>query len=297
MKKIFTLIVVALFATTTFAQKTFRIRIHKNDNSITGFMLSDVDSLTFAKKEVPPTQSMEIKLANTTPANTLYTITPSNDDFDYYQFIVSEESYNIIKEKYGSLFEHDKEWWKALAEYNTGITWKDVMKTLVSKGEKTFNSSNTILSLRPNSKYCIYAYGIDTENVAVTSDITEYWFTTPNVEISDNVLEITNVTPEKKAFIVNVSTSNDDPYVVTYQTAESFNNLVNEQGSEEAALDQMIYITTNYGGYGDMVHNGRQEVRLENLDSGTEYVIFVFGYKYGARNTEYKKINATTLSN
>ncbi|MDD7258411.1 MAG: hypothetical protein PUH24_09140 [Prevotellaceae bacterium] len=296
MKKIFTFIAVVLLATATFAQENFRIRIHKSDRTMIGFMLSDVDSLTFAKKEVAPKQNLVITLGEVTPAEAMYTIKPSSNDFDYYQFIVSEDSYNLIKEQYGSLFEHDKAWWTAMAEYSPGSTWEDVMKQQVVKGEDTFESSAIISSLKPNSRYCIYAYGIDTNTAKVITDVAELWFTTPQVKMSDNVLEITNVNPEKEAFVVNVTASNNDPYVVTFQTAESFNKLVAQLESEEAAVDKMVDTQTSYGGYGNMVHQGGQEVRLENLKPGTEYVIFVFGYEYGARTTGYKKFVATTLS-
>ncbi|MDD7318238.1 MAG: hypothetical protein SOZ80_08895 [Prevotella sp.] len=295
MKKIFTLIAAAIFATTTFAQEDrIRVRVHTNDGKISGFMLSDIDSLTFAKKQVVQKETLTIKTNEVTPTSASYTITPSSDDFKYYQFIVSQSTYDLIMSQYsGSLFNHDKAWWEAQAEYS-GATWKDILKQQVTSGTQTFESASIISSLKPKTRYCVYAYGIDTETAEMTTDIVEYWFETPDVAMSDNVLEIVSVTPEVYAFTVNVTATNNDPYVVTYQRASSFNNLVAQEGSEEAAIDKMIDVQTSYGGYGSMVHNGSQTVRLENLDSNTEYVILAFGYDSGKRTTEYKKYLSTT---
>lgn len=295
MKKIFTFIAVALFATASLAQENFRIRIHKNDGTVSGFMLSDVDSLTFAKKPVVPKQSFTITLGEVTPVKATYTITPSSNDFEYYHFLVSQESYDLIEVQYGSFYDHDRAWWTAMTEYGGGMSWQDYMKQLVTTGEKTFESSSIIANLKPNSRYCIYTYAIDTKTAKPTTEITELWFDTPKVGASANELDIVSVTPETNAFVVNVTATNNDPYVVTFQTNESFKDLVSRLGSEEAAVDKMIDTQTGYGGYGAMVHQGSKAVRLENLKADKEYVVFVFGYEYGARTTAYRKYISTTL--
>lgn len=293
MKKIFTLVVVALMATTAFAQDNYRVRIHKKDKTVAGYMLSDVDHINFAPKAVAPKETLTIKLGDNDPDHATYQIVPSSDELNYYQFMVSEESYGIIKDQYGTLTDHDQAWWSNLASGNEGVTWQDVMRQSVSKGTQSFDSNDLIKPLMPNTRYCIYAYGIDPETAKVLTDVTELWFTTPGVEMSKNELDIKSVTSGPDGLTVEMTATNDDPYVVTYQTYESFKKKVTDEGSEEAAVDKMISVQTKYGGYGSMVHTGSQKVLIPNLKDQTEYIVLAFGYKYGVRTTKYYRYITT----
>ena len=287
MKKIFILVVVALMATTVFAQDDYRVRIHKKNGKVTGYMLSDIDHLNFESKTVVPKENLTINLGENEPDHATYQIVPSSDELNYYQFMVSEETYGVVKDQYGTLTDHDQAWWAYLASNHEGATWKDVMKQSVSKGTQSFDSNAIINPLQPNTRYCIYAYGIDPETAKVLTDVTEFWFTTPSVEMSQNELTIKSVVSGSDGLTVEMTTTNNDPYVVTFQTSESFEKLVANEGSEEAAVDRMIRVQTMYGGYD--IHNGDKKVLLSNLRNNTEYVVFAFGYNHGVRTTEYRK--------
>lgn len=283
MKKYFVLAIATMLFATSFAQtNNYRLRVHKKNRTVEGISLSEVDSISFKKKQPTNPTPFTIEVSDLTASNGKYTITPEDQTMSYYQFLVSEVSYNTILDEYGSLIKHDQEWCQFLASQVGGTTWQDGMKAFLKTGTNTFETSAIIGNLKPASKYKIYCYGVDPNTCQAITDVLIYDFTTPTATQSDNVITVSNITPKNNAVDVTITTTNNDQYFVSAQTKENMTRWIEREGSLEGAVSNVIDILTNYGGgLQNNLFRGSQTITMTASEADTDYVLIVCGYDNG----------------
>ena len=281
MKKSLIISMLLLLSATMSAQDVTKMIVHKSDNSTVTFQVSDVDSITFETTSLNPDQlQLSCEVTELTPVHATYVITANQDQDSYYQFMMSEDTYNTMIERYGSLQDHDQAWWTELSTYYENTSWEDIMRTFLVKGTQTFQSEEVISSLSPSTTYVIYYYGLD-ENGDMTTEIGETRFTTPAPQVSDNSFTISQVTPIAGGVSFKVTPTTNDTYFVTAQTKSAVNNRLNSGMTMRQVAQDFINTLSNYGDITQYLHNGEETITEQCSLDNTDYVIIVCGYDGG----------------
>lgn len=294
MKKTLLLSLMLMISVSLLAQEVQQIVIHKKDKTQQVLDIADIDSITFNTVELNPDElRLSCEIDELTPIHATYTIKANQDQDSYYQFIMSEETYNAMIERYGNLQDHDQAWWTELSTYYENTSWEDVMRMFLNKGTQTFQSEDIISVLAPNTTYVIYYYGLD-ENGNMTTEIGETRFTTPAPQESDNTFTISDVMPIQGGVRFHVTPTNSDTYFATAQTKNAVNNRLNSGMTMREIAQEFINTISAYGDVSQCLHSGEEDITVNCSLENTDYVIIVCGYNGGV-STDVETADFRTL--
>lgn len=260
MKKFLLSAMLLISSTSIFAQETTQLVLHMKDKTETVISLSELDSITFRTPADDGELSLTCTIDELTPSHATYTIHANQSNDAYYQFMMSESTYNAMIEQYGNLQNHDQAWWTELAKYKENATWEDIMHMQMVYGTKTFQSEEIINSLEPQTSYVIYYYGID-DNGNITTEIGTKKFTTPKPSESANSFTISDIEVNYGSVLFTVTPKNNDKYFASAQPAQMVNDrLANGMTMREIAQN-VINVQANYNpNFEDMIYTGEQRI-------------------------------------
>lgn len=263
-------------------------------------LLFGADNVVAGMAKAQATTQAEVKDAFTINvsdvAQTSATISfvPKDPTLKYYYFVVPEASREMMINQYGSIPAADKDYLSYCAEsanYDLDFYLQQVLVSgSITKDARDITQTN----LTPNTKYYAYCYGMNTRGEA-TTDVYEQMFTTLDVTPSENVISCTVTQTYKDGCDVNVTTTNDDPYLLQIQTKEVWDRyLSNNNGDAKAAATEIIRLA-----YGDSAAAytfvGNYTGKLETHSSDTDCVVIACGYNAGV-TTDVQTVEFKTLA-
>lgn len=168
-----------------------------------------------------------------------------------------------------------------------GKTTEEAIAEMCVVGDNT-----TEWLLDPNTDYVAYACTIN-EEVLINCELALLEFTTGDVLMSDNKIELTVKDVTGTSATIDVSTSNNDFYVVAVGSPKLFSGLTDDEAVDAYIASNLMYCDM-------MMTRGDKEQVMPDLVPNTEYVAFAFGYyRYSdgyVRTSSPVKVNFTTTS-
>lgn len=168
-----------------------------------------------------------------------------------------------------------------------GMTTEEAIAEMCVVGDNT-----TEWLLDPNTDYVAYACTIN-EEVLINCELALLEFTTGDVLMSDNKIELTVKDVTGTSATIDVSTSNNDFYVVAVGSPKLFSGLTDDEAVDAYIASNLMYCDM-------MMTRGDQQQVMTDLVPNTEYVAFAFGYyRYSdgyVRTSSPVKVNFTTTS-
>ncbi len=294
MRKILLSAMLLISSTSIFAQETTQLVLHMKDKTETVISLSELDSITFRTPADDGKLSLTCTIDELTPSHATYTIHANQSNDAYYQFLMSESTYNAMIEQYGNLQNHDQAWWTELSKYYENATWEDVMRMQMVYGTKTFQSEEIIRSLEPQTNYVIYYYGID-DNGNMTTEIGTKKFTTPKPGESANTFTISDIEVSYGSVSFNVTPTNNDRYFASAQNVKMVNDRLAAGKTMREIAQEVINVQATYNpDFEDMIYTGEQRIECGCSLEDTDYIIMVCGYDGGV-TTDVTTANFHTL--
>lgn len=294
MKKIifFALALCASITASAQENSSKQMYIHMKSGEVMKIACDDIDSLTFNDSEKPQELGFNIEVTDVKGTSIAYTITPTDEEANYFFDMLYRDKYETEKANYGgSIFGFDKAYYEWIASMY-GETWYDFMLKFMSQGTQNIKIDPYDNTLRWNREYVIYCYGIN-EDGTQSTPTTEKVVKTAEPIPSDNVItvEISDIT--STGININTKTTNDDQYFMTAQEKSKVDLFEDDDELAYSLLTQLMYSTFVFKN-GDFSGSDG----YNNLKADTDYVLVVFGYDddYGP-STAYQKIEFHTLPN
>lgn len=160
------------------------------------------------------------------------------------------------------------------------VSFEDTMEYYTRSGE----SDKEWTELLAQMQYTIVAYPLNEDGVVIGEPTVAEVTTGSVVEKSDNVLTISVDNLTAYSATLNVSTTNDDPYIALELNPEVFEGMSDEE--------TMNYILSMYY-WGQDVYGDYTE-ELTDLTPETEYTIYAFGVEDNQYTTELWTYKFTT---
>ena len=161
-----------------------------------------------------------------------------------------------------------------------GVSFEDTMEYYTRSGE----SDKEWTELLGHMQYTIVAYPLNEDGVVIGEPTVAEVTTGSVVEKSDNVLTISVDNLTAYSATLNVSATNDDPYIALELNPEVFEGMSDEE--------TMNYILSMYY-WGQNVYGDYTE-ELTDLTPETEYTIYAFGVEDNQYTTELWTYKFTT---
>lgn len=158
-----------------------------------------------------------------------------------------------------------------------GVSFEDTMRYYALSGESDKEWTDRIGRMQ----YTIVAYPLNEDGVVIGEPTVAEVMTGSDVEKSDNVLTISVDNLTAYSATLNVSATNDDPYIALELNPEVFEGMSDEE--------TMNYILSMYYSGQDVYGDYTEE--LTDLTPETEYTIYAFGVEdnqYTTRLWTYK---------
>ncbi len=233
-------------------------------------------SATTLKKEVA-TDEFTIDVSDITKTTASVKFTPKDNKMTYYCYVVPETDRTTMIDMYGSIQKSDLEYLKYSAS-SIGYDLSEYLSYVLVSGTKTYDTRDLIqTSLEPGTKYYAYCYGMEKDGTFTTA-VYEKEFTTEAVQPSENVITCNVVKTYTDGCDVKVTTTNNDPYIVTTQTAEVWQRYLNNNNGDKVAAAKEI-LRISYGGYADSyTYTGDHDIRINTRSENTDCVLIVCGY-------------------
>lgn len=157
-----------------------------------------------------------------------------------------------------------------------------VAATTAKKG----NFTETVEFGWPNEPGLGYAFAINEEGIAI-SELSFGEFTVGEPPLSDNDIELSVTDIEARSANINVTASNEDPYVLFYDKAAAYEGLSDDE-IIESILSLGLIEVSNRTRYSDVTEP------MTGLTRETEYIVCAFGYNGGIATTGLTKTTFTT---
>lgn len=161
-----------------------------------------------------------------------------------------------------------------------GVSFEDTMEYYTLSGESTKEWSDRVSQMQ----YTIVAYPLNEDGVVVGEPTVAEVTTGSVVEKSDNVLTISVDNLTAYTATLNVTTTNNDPYIALELNPEVFEGMSDEE--------TMKYILSMYYWGQDVCGDYTEE--LNDLTPETEYTIYAFGIEDNQYTTQLWTYKFTT---
>lgn len=264
--------------------------MYDTDGVVAG--LSKTSATTLAEPQA--TDEFSIDVEDITKTTAYVTFTPKDETMTYYPFVVSEADRAKMIEQYGDIRTADLEYIKYNAE-SIDFDLNEYLSLVLASGKKGYDTRDLAQgNLTPGTKYYAYCFGMNTDGTFTTA-VYEKEFETEAITPSENQITCEVQKTYSDGCDVKVTTTNDDPYLVTTQTAAVWERyLSNHNGDKAAAAADLISLS--YSSYADQyTQTGNQEFKVDASSSGSDYVLIVCGYE-GGITTDVQIIPYTTLA-
>lgn len=156
--------------------------------------------------------------------------------------------------------------------HSGGADWKELVKSVAQTGPAERNIDFGVADRTGKA----FAYAID-EMGNIISKGTVKDFTTEDISMSDNKISLTMSDVDFRSAYINVSTTNNDPYQISYAVNDG-----GYDGLSSSELISRIWEKGRTAAYG----NGDAKYLLEDLSVETEYVVVAYGYDKGKVTTD-----------
>lgn len=231
--------------------------------------------------EEPETDRFKLKVYDVTSVTATVEVEPVDATARYYTDIISEANF-LEASEHG--FNDYMSYILEKLETQTGKSRAEVVDMISSYGNDGFILTNLI----PESNYYAFAVGID-EKGMTTTELVHQAFTTLSSEVSANSLTVSLGPVEGNHAIINVESSNNDPYICTIEPVTVLEGL-----SDEGIAEYIIQNNIAWGGLEQITYTGRQQIEYEGK-SGWDYEVIAFGYANGAVTTEVTRMPFRTM--
>lgn len=209
------------------------------------------------------------------------TFTPKDQTQQYYCFIVSDETRDLMIEKYGSIEAADQAYWDYIAgQYDMDLDF--YLNQTLFRGTKTVDAKEfTGQALQSETLHRAYCYAVNSSTGEITSPVYEQRFTTLATEASSNQLTVTVIQPYKDGCDVEVKTTNNDKYILDVQSKEVWERKLSaHNGDAKKAAADLLKIV--YGGEADdFTRQGDFTGKLNYGQPDTDCVVIACGYDGG----------------
>lgn len=233
----------------------------------------------------PAKAGFEVTVTETGADYVVYDIVPEDKTMTYIYGVNNKDYWNNMNsEEDPTAFMLDELDWYAFQAEWFGMTLREfLLESMVSGDNKGLRQEG----LDADRDYVAYAFGVN-EDSELLSNLYYDYFKTEDVTPSDNVITVVMDQIESTSARINITTTNNDPYVYGADLASNWEGM-----SEEEMLDVLT------GGDIDLSPNlksGDYSATFWNLKSETEYIVFVFGYQAGKATTDLIVQHFTTTS-
>lgn len=219
----------------------------------------------------PPEAPFTIDVKDVTATMVTVEVTPLNAEAGYYMDVLSESNY---LEAQRSGIDSYLIWMVGNLTESMEIELAEAIRMMTSYGNDGFY----LTSLKPDSNYYALAVGIDEKGLSTTEVVAVPFRTLPAPQ-SENEIDVTITGPEEGRFTVDVTTTNEDPYVIT-----SYPTTITGEISDEEIAAWVISNNMAWGAIEQITYVGDQTL-YEGGKSGWEYEVIVFGYSAGMATT------------
>lgn len=208
------------------------------------------------------------------------TYRPENYDGYYYANIMEGVPEDATEEEINTAFQNA--FMNNVNMYkNFGMTNEQILDALCFKGEKNIpypsvNATTTYLN-------AVAAVNAD---ALICSNATHEFITTPAVEPSDNIVEISISEVGSYSAKASFKTKNKDPYTVIQLGADSWESQI-EGKTDEEIKDILAYNASS-------IISGDYEEVLDGLHPDTRYLLIAFGFEGGTVTTDLFSAEFTT---
>lgn len=219
--------------------------------------------------------------------NATVTYTPSDDTVPYFNSITTKQHL----EQYGENIEDQvngyiQDFIGFIVNFNT----YDFFKLMSDYGNKTYSRT----SMEVETEYAAFAAAWD-GGCNLISDIYSYDFKTEDVHLSDNELTLKVWSPGSRSVFYEVTTTNNDPYVILWLNSDEIENLTNQEIFEYLLEiyppDDFFNSLDSYSYNGDY-----RNVKDTGLEPNSSYCALAFGYSQGIMTTAMQKVEFTTAA-
>ncbi len=232
---------------------------------------SDNDPVVQQTTPPPSEAPFTIDVKDVTATMVTVEVTPLDPKAGYYMDVLSEPNY---LEAQRSGIDSYLLWMMSDLTEGAGLTMEETMKLITSYGNDGFY----LTTLKPDMNYYAIAVGINEQGLSTTEVVTVPFRTLPAPQ-SDNQIDVTISGPEEGVFTVGVTTTNDDPYVIT-----SYPSTVTASFSDEEIAPWVIANNMAWGAIEQITFTGDRTYR-ESGKSGWTYEVIAFGYANGLPTT------------
>ncbi len=249
-----------------------------------GFDEDDVPcgmTMTTVTTQAQATDEFQITITDIASADAQITVTPKNPDMTYYPFIVSQSELDQMISQFGSIQKADSTYWADMAAY-TGSTPEAVLSALMKTGTMQVRAKDFIgKNLAPETTYIVYCYGVNSDGT-FTTPVYQEQFVTRAATSSNNVITATIVKTYTDGCDVNVTTTNQDQYLINIQTKETWEKDVNNAGGNtKAAAESLAGTLGFYGDINNYLHKGNFSGKITTGLDNKDCVLIIFGYNDG----------------
>lgn len=233
---------------------------------------SDTDPQQPTPPPPPPAEApFTIDVKDVTATMVTVEVAPLDTKAAYYMDVLSEANF-LEAQKSG--IDSYLLWMLGDLTDALGISLTEALEMITSYGNDGFY----LTSLKPDMNYYAIAVGIDDRGLATTEVVSVPFRTLPAPK-SENQLDVTISGPEEGVFTIDVTTTNDDSYVIT-----SYPRKVTEGFSDEEIAAWVISNNMAWGAIEQITFTGDTTLR-ESGKSGWEYEVIAFGYSAGLATT------------
>ena len=269
MKKILLFITALLFGCGLYAQNSGinRILLHQNDGNVKGFIINNVDSLTFAKVEGEVAANIELKDYSLEMITLAITRTPSCVAFK----ILLEPTVQIASMS-------DQQLATYIDSNEHAIYYQDFT-----------NAEMTGVEISPSTEYTIATVGFD--EYGVLCDVKKVEFTSPDVTIVGN--------PQVTAEIVETNLFDFSIKFTPNEYVSKFSVVVGAIGEIQQQYE-MFAPMFGFSNFGQMIEMWGVSYTTEathtwtDMNPGTEYEVFIQAFDANGNMPEYTLFKVTT---
>ena len=151
---------------------------------------------------------------------------------------------------------------------------------------------NSQFECMANQDYIIFAAKWN-EECKIEGEVEYVWVKTEGVEASDNKITLSVSDADQGSFRVDITTTNNDPYVVLAEPASwcGWADMTDQEIYQYVMDNYGTWFITDYICQGDI-----ENARFTGLDPDTEYTVVAFGYEAGVMTTSVVKTSISTAA-